>query len=358
MKTLVSILCALFLASAGGFGETAPLMRVKVNLADGSVINGTPLFPALILNTEFGRQTIPLELVSTLDFNKDGVKVGFANKDVLSGKINRKFFGVKTVFGVARLPYAQIKKMTFSQRIGGFGETAPPGLLLHAALDSIDENLDIFDAKMEAKNVKIVDGRNGGKAMLFEKIDSKVTVKIPFSPYAMQEGTVEFWAKFPNPNLPFGGNRGQPLFFNFTRPSKSYNNDFLYGFAFNDGGGKSGLIGRMPGVPVTGTHMMGAVSTVASTGLLGNTPGDWHHYAFIWKRDGLDFPGAKGSSLVYVIDGKIVSANGQLPNNPNPTLVAEPGVTVELHAFDSDTARSIVMSDFTIWDKAKIPVIE
>ena len=329
------------------------LMNVKVTLVDGSVLNGTTMFRMVALDTGFGRQQIPLGLVSSLDFKPGALKVEFANKDVLTGRHVREFYGVTTIVGEVSLPRSKIKQMTFSRRGAGPAQT---GLLLHAKLDSAEENLVRFNTRMDAKNVKIVDGpKPGTKGMLFDTSEAIAKIPLSFSPYAMQEGTVEFWAKFPNPYQAFSFGGGQPLFFNFTRQSQRVNNSFIYGFAGNDGGGKAGLIGRMPGVPVTGTHTYGTVQNVVSTGLLGDKAGDWNHYAFVWKRDGLKLPGAEGSSLVYVINGKIVSANGTLPANPNPVLETELGVALELHGENSDVTRPVVLSEFKIWNVAKIP---
>ena len=337
-------------------GAKAPLPRITAVLADGSVVKGTPLFPALVMNTSFGRQEIPLRLIASVEFSDNGLKVRFRNNDVLSGKTARKFYGLETVFGKAHLPYGQLKRMNFAPN----GEAGKSGLLLSAALGSPNENLEKFGAKMEAKNVKIVEGRNGGKAMGFHTKESTAAISLPFSPYAMKEGTVEFWARFTDPYKTFSGGGGQPWFFNITSPAFDVQCHFVCGFTNNDGLGKGGFTGRRPnGGFHAGTHSFGSAPNVSATRLLGDTPGGWHHYAYIWKEDGVDFPEAKGSNLVLAIDGKVVASSGRTAAKPNLTpefvkkMVSDNRFVI--HDENSDLNYFMEMSDLKIWNLAKIP---
>ena len=117
MKTIarnVSIMCAMLFAGVCAFGEPAapqaaqtkkpklPQVQIRANLTDGSLVYGAPLFPFIVMDTGFGRQFIPLNLVTDVGFAKDDVKVKFANNDVLTGKHVRDSFAFKTVFGDVR----------------------------------------------------------------------------------------------------------------------------------------------------------------------------------------------------------------------------------------------------------------
>ena len=340
--------------------ETGFTVASKVTLSDGSQIAGTPLFADIALVTSFGKHRIPLKYVASLDLHKDGAKIGFANKDVLSGTLGGESFRIATIFGEVTLAYAQIRKVSFATRRNARGGAEAPGLLLHAVLDSEDEDLAAFDARMKAQNVRIVDSPTG-KGMLLETVDAKLKIQLPFSPYAMSEGTIEFWAKLPKPYQSFLSGGGQPFFFNITTPALRYNDHFLFGFCGNDGNAKAGLIGRAFGI-VAGTHPFGSVNTISATGLLDNAPDGWHHYAFIWKRDGVDFPTVAGKQLVFTIDGKIVASNDRMVDNlehyRNLAKDNGMGYSLDVHDEASDCSRPIAISDIKIWDYAKLPTID
>ena len=89
--------------------------KVVVSLSEDSQLVGVPLFQTIELNTGFGKASIPLAQVLTLGFAADKIKVGFVNKDTLSGTLEGVSFKVETSFGPVDLPYAKIKTMAFSR---------------------------------------------------------------------------------------------------------------------------------------------------------------------------------------------------------------------------------------------------
>ena len=344
------------------FGQAVPTeaemaVKAKVTLTDGSVLLGVPRGASLALVTAFGRQEIPLEKVASLEFVKDGVKVGFHNRDVLTGKLEGAALDIQTAFDDSvRLEYALVKAVAFSRQRNIARNANEPGLLLYAPMDTDQQNLDLFGARMEAVNTRIVEGP-AGNAMLLDKADAKVTIHLPFSPYMMPEGTVEFWAKLPHARQRFSSvNGGAPLFFNIECPKARYNHHFVFGFTSNDGRGRAGLMGRFHGLAETATHPMGAVSSIAETGLLKDTPDGWHHYAFIWKYEGVDFPDARGKSLVLTVDGAIVAVGD---NYHNPQQAETDGCRLVIHDIhdkrSADSPLPIAMSDLKIWGYAKPP---
>ena len=336
--------------------EVAAAVKVKVTLADGSQLQGTLRTSSLALVTAFGKQEIPFAQITALDFAQDRVKVRFHNQDILSGYFEGATFDLQTVFDSVRLNFAQVKAIRFlSER--GTAHGNEPGLLLHALLDSDNEDLGIFDARMEIKNAQVIEGPSGGNALLLGSPDATISIDLPFSPYLMPEGTIEFWAKLPQPHQPFGGSGGQPLFFNIECPGTDYTAHFIFGFVGNDGCGGAGLIGRLHGLGFTATHSFGAVSTVAKTRLLGDTPDGWHHYAFIWKRDGANFPEAMGTTLLLVTNNKVVASCDKLMPLPFPDVTRDPDTNTRLSIHDSlsDCTRPVAMSDLKIWNYAKLP---
>ncbi|MCL1922034.1 MAG: LamG domain-containing protein [Kiritimatiellaeota bacterium] len=332
--------------------EAPAAATAKVTLADGSQLLGMPRTVSLALVTVFGKQEIPLAQVAVLDFDKDIAKVKFHNKDILSGKLEGEGFALTTVFKEVSLPYAQIKSVQFFRQRGTTLNAVEPGLLLHVRFDAEDEDLSRFDARMEARNVQIVEGPEGD-AMLVGTTDARVTIHLPFVPYKMPEGTIEFWAKLPQARQRFSHvASGQPLFFSIECPRLRYDHHFVFGFVSNNGFARAGLHGRIYGIGDVATHPMGAVSGIADTGLLGNTPDEWHHYTFIWKREGFDFPNVQGKLLALAVNGNIVAAGG----DTTPQQFATDECILIIHdKRNSDCSLPIVMSDLKVWDYARLP---
>jgi len=131
--------------------------------------------------------------------------------------------------------------------------------------------------------------------------------------------------------------------------------------------GGSGLIGTIPGFHAL-THPNTTLASVAETGLLGNTPDGWHHYTFIWNRDGVDFPEAKGKKLLLAIDGKIVASTDEPAEYHNhfrdfsKSLDANPRLNIPWDDAaikgEGVSNKPIEMSDLKVWNYAKLPALE
>jgi len=337
--------------------EAAVPVRAKVTLRDRSVLTGTPQFSELKLMTGSGEFQIPLPLVSTINFIKGQVKVSFFNKDVLTGTLEGSAFKVETSLGSVDFAYSQIESVAFFSQDGKAAPAATGhGLLLHVPFAADNENLDAFNAQMETLNAQVVEGPDGGNAMLLDSEDAKVAIHLPFSPYRMNEGTIELWVKLPDPHRTFGHSLGQPWFFNVLLHDAYPGGHLCMGFISNNGHAMGGLVGHMIGI-FAGTHSFGTVATVAETGLLGDTPDGWHHYALIWKKDGMDFPETRGKTLLVTVDGKIVTTSTMTPGTIPPDVEHDPDVGTRLVVRDhnSDCTRPIVVSDLKIWNYAKQP---
>ena len=350
MKRALVVWCAVALGQAA---QAEMALKAKVTLTDGSVIFGVPVAAALAVDTAFGKQEIPLDKVAALHFSTDGVKLTFYNRDVLSGKLGNAALLLQTLFDDnISLDYAFVKAVAFSRQRDISKSVNEPGLLLYVPLDAENQDLALFGARMEAAGVRLVEGP-GGNATLLENAEARVTIHLPFSPYAMSEGTIEFWAKLPQARQRFSGvASGQPLFFSIECPRARYEQHFLFGFVSNDGLGGAGLLGRIHGLGQVATHRSGAVSSIAETGLLKDAPDEWHHYALIWKHEGVDFPGARGKALVLAIDGEIVAV---ADNARNPLQVETDGCRLVIHdKRNSDCSRPVAVSDLKIWSRAKL----
>ena len=361
MRQLAGV--AMLAVAIGCFGqapkaEEYAAVSAKVSLADGSQLVGVPRFTTLPLVTAFGKQDIPLAHISTLDVTPGGVTVKFANRDVLSGKLEHTGFMLKTIFSDVRLEFAQVKTIQFSKQGGGKPGMNEPGLLLHARLDAETEDLGAFDARMNTTNVRVVEGRDG-HALLFEAPDARGFIDVPFSPFLMSEGTVEFWAKIQNPHQQFITGSGQPWFFNIECPEIKWTRHLVFGFSNNDGGGGGGLMGIFHGIAMTATHRWGTTQTVAETRLLGTTPDGWHHYTFAWKRgDGFEFPEVKGKALLFALDGKVVASIPDMTPVPQREAEQNPHAKVRIIINDnspSNRTYPFAIADLKVWDHAKLP---
>ena len=336
-------------------------VNVKVSLADGSQLQGTLHTSSLALVTGFGKKEIPLAQIATLDFAKDGVKVNFRNRDVLSGKLEGSAFVLRTIFNDVKLDSSQVKSIQF---LGG--GNAPrggkePGLLLHVQLDSANENLGTFNAYMETKDVHVIEGPSGNNALLLETEDSTVNILLPFSPWMMPEGTIEFWAKIPQPHRRFGNGGVHPMFVSIECPEVNYfAGHFIFGFSLNDGTGRGGLIARIHGMAVVGTHSFGETSSVAGTRLLGDTPDGWHHYSLVWKRDGFEFPEVKEKTFLLAVDGNTVASNDSSyyrNSFVDPKETEGKAIHFVIHGKSGENPP-LAMSDLKIWDHAKLPDVQ
>ncbi|MCL1920679.1 MAG: hypothetical protein FWG50_06315 [Kiritimatiellaeota bacterium] len=355
--TIATILMAVYAVRCVAQTETAeaPVVNAKVTLADGSQLLGASRAVPIALTTSFGKMQIPLEHISALDFNKDGAKVKFHNRDVLSGKLDGEVFELTTVFKEVKLPYTQMKSVQFSKQHGSaIANMDEQGLLLHVRFDADDEDLSRFNARMETRNVQIVEGPEGD-AMLLGSENAAAIITLPFTPYRMNEGTIEFWAKISQPDQRWRDGV-QPWFFNVDLHEKYPGCHFGLGFAINNGNGMGGLICHAMGI-LASTHRFGAVSTVEGSGVLGDTPDGWHHYAMIWKRDGLDFAGADGKALLVKVDGRIVASTGSGVGAIPPDIEHIPGIGTRfiIHDPRSTHLHPFAMAGLKIWDHAKLP---
>ena len=368
MKRLLAMM-AMLAACCFGQAQDDAAVNVKVNLTDGSQLQGTLHTSSLALVTGFGKKEIPLAQIATLDFAKDGVKVNFRNRDVLSGTLEGSAFVLRTIFNDLKLDSSQVKSIQFLGGQNALGKE--PGLLLHALLDSASENLGAFNAYMETKDVHVIEGPFGNNALLFAPGESNLMIDLPFSPYTMPEGMIEFWAKLPQPHQRLTGNGGQPWFFNIERVDIEEQAHIILGFNSNNGVGKGGLVGIIWGFADAGTHPAGGVSSVADTGVLGDTPDGWHHYAFIWKWDGLEFPEpdkplarvrglpeAQTPVLLLAVDGKPIASAGQHVNDVERFRKTESKCRFFINKGRINCTSPMAMSDLKIWDHAKLPDVQ
>ncbi|MCL1920675.1 MAG: LamG domain-containing protein [Kiritimatiellaeota bacterium] len=345
---------AAYSAGQDAKAEAPAPLKAKVALCDHSHVVGTPRITGLTMTTGFGKCDIPLHHVSTLLFVNGQAKTVLTNKNILTGMLEGTALTLDTSFGTLNIDYSKIASVTFATPQDAARLAHEDGLLLHVPLDAPDANLGAFDARIDIQDAQLTDGPFNDKALLFATPDAKATIHLPLSPYTMPEGTIAFWAKLPQPDQPFGDGRRQlPLFIVEQDEHEFF--PLVFGFNTNNGAGNAGLVGIIWHFACTGT---GTGATVEGTGLLGDTPGGWHHYAFIWKWKGLEFPEAQGYVLALAVDGKMVTSAGEISGFDDYVhLRNEPakGRVIFHDGGKFDNLPPVAMSNFKIWNCAKQP---
>ena len=364
---LIALASVMYGEQQAATADASVPMKVRLLLADKSQVMGTPLFSAFDLTAAYGKVSIPIELIAAVNFGgwtteSKCVKVNFVNKDILTGILDGSSLQFETVFGKVHFDYSKIKSLTFFKQ-GTIGQQES-GLLLHVPLDAEDTNLTMFNASMETKNISIVEGRNGN-AMLFGSPDASATIDLPFSPYTMQEGTIEFWAKLPEPNRRIRSNFNSLWFFYLKHEDFKHGLPFTFSFNENSGEGRAGLVGVICGFSHAGSHAFGNMSSVASTKLLGDTPDGWHHYSFLWKWAGFEeaheFAENQKQVILIAVDGKVVASGCELPTSKDYFLSNSVKSKCRFVIHDGwryANDHPVMMADLKIWAQAQLPPLE
>lgn len=99
-------------AQAGSSADAE--LQLVVELRDGSRIVGMPSIASVPLQTSFAKIDLPLKLVDTIEFAEDRerVKVNCANGDVLQGVLNLTSFNLTTSFGKVSVVLKDITRIS------------------------------------------------------------------------------------------------------------------------------------------------------------------------------------------------------------------------------------------------------
>ncbi|MFZ4397761.1 MAG: LamG domain-containing protein [Kiritimatiellia bacterium] len=183
MKQLIAILLSAMGLALVSQAQTSEVLRVMLDLEDGSRVIGTPACSSFPLQTSYAKVEVPLARIAQVSFLADHetVSVQLVNGDLLTGVLNRTPLELTTLFGKAAVPMNQIRSLQIS---AGVGFVLPPqlkkNLVLHFAFDK-DEKERVIDAS-EKKNDGQVRGatwlRQGhrGGAMQFDGVANHIFV--------------------------------------------------------------------------------------------------------------------------------------------------------------------------------------
>jgi hypothetical protein len=131
-------------------------------------------------------------------------------------------------------------------------------------------------------------------------------------------------------------------------------------------------MGYIWGFALATTHPAGQVSSVEAIDAFKDAPDDWHHYAFIWKNDGLDFPEIQdkkfgfnhfelpGTVILLTVDGKPIASAGKTLDSEDWNYLRNTASPCRLFFYDDKhpgRPHPKAISDLKIWDHAKLPVV-
>jgi hypothetical protein len=124
-------LLLILLSVAAAVAETNHAVRLRVELQDGSRVIGDSTLPGLPVETSFGKSTIPIVQVVSLQLADGGTNVALRlrNGDKLTGVLGLKRWEVNTVFGAVAIRSDLVRTVTIGR------SQALPGLLLYYSFD-------------------------------------------------------------------------------------------------------------------------------------------------------------------------------------------------------------------------------
>jgi len=177
-----------------------PVMKLNLDLTDGSQILGKPEIDTLVLATDYAEMKIALKLVQTVEFQEDhtSVAVSLNNGDSLRGKLKADEIRMDTLFGKVKIASRLITRLEVIYD-GGDDIAGTKDMVLYFPFDR-DEGGTVTDKSRQGNNgtVKaakwVKDERRGG-AYEFDGSGSMITVADAASLRISTGITVAAWIK-------------------------------------------------------------------------------------------------------------------------------------------------------------------
>jgi len=167
-----------------GFGDdtqTNEVMRVTLELSDGSRIIGIPQITSIPVQTAYAKMDIPLKQVLQVMIHADHetVSVEMANGDKLKGVLNLGPVELTTIFGKVSAGIEHITSIKVRLNTGtGLSATLKNGLVLYYSFDN-DEGKEVTDKsgkerQGETHGAKWTTKGKVGAALQFDGVDDFV----------------------------------------------------------------------------------------------------------------------------------------------------------------------------------------
>jgi hypothetical protein len=216
MKTsllCIVILSAVALNSTVGAEEDValPILRLEVDLIDGSRVIGTPRMESVSVETSYAKMDVPLKdvLVIGVAADHETASLELRNGDKLKGVIDLKGLKLETLFGKVSIGMEQVKEVRFMLFDGALSEALSKGLVLHYAFDR-DEGGKVADRSGMRNDGTIhggvawTDAGISGGACRFDGAESYIDTGNPSLANGFTEVTLSAWVR-PSSTTPHSG---------------------------------------------------------------------------------------------------------------------------------------------------------
>lgn len=334
--------------------DTTTTISANAMLKDGSTVKGTIGTEHISGSTLFTEKLdLNPTIVKSIAFvgTNGESKVFLVNGDAFAMNISNAGFKIKSLLGDLEIPRTNFRSLTFSIFSGV--NAADGGLIFYCTFD--DEasiTTPAFGPKGSFLQGKFLQGKIG-QALLTTVYSQNATFDLP-ADFFSTSGCIEFWAKILKPSS-YIGNGGDPRLFTITQ--KSSNNTICgIDIVSNNGAGNSGistatLLGNM-------ASLHGCRSLHYQELFPYSDYRDWHHYATVWNKDGIDdLPGRPRMALL--VDGKFIPdiQNHVRSAEDAAALISTPMRLSFTHDPNLDpelsTKSPFLIDEFRIWSYAK-----
>lgn len=190
-------LCAgVLMAQEAGHSSAASSQRLALELSDGSRIFGTTAIDRFEITTDYASMEIPLSKLSSVEFSrgKPEARVSLKNGDLINARLAAREIMMQTMFGRVSIPLSDLHRI----RVCGDGKAMPDGLVLHYTFDE-DEDGKVTDTSGSGNDgtmhgAAYVKEGKVGSAMSFNGDQAGVMLKNSPS-LELQDFTIMAWVK-------------------------------------------------------------------------------------------------------------------------------------------------------------------
>ena len=286
-------------------------LSASVTLRDSSVIKGTVAGDVAFEGDVIFKEGVklPVSLVRELTADgTNGVQVAtLTNGDKFHFAPATKTLSVATMLGELSIPFSSIRRVAFAEMAGGSAD----GLVYYCTFDSPEavEKPEVGPAGKFLSG-RFVEGKVG-KALAVAPYSDGAYVSLPPNTIG-QKGCFEFWAKFTPPSERIAVGQW-PCF--FTCGVLGAEPRFCLEWNANNGTGGGGLNAMLE-------HLRACTSSfghsMTYSGILGTATCDWHHYAVVWNKEGIESLSSSQAAPVKAaifLDGRPIACE-TFPNAP------------------------------------------
>jgi hypothetical protein len=343
MKTkhsLLGVFVAGLVCSAVLAGDEVKSVRLTCELEDGSRVLGVVEESQLGVRTDFAALELPLVSIRRILFlpGKEKIAVEFRNGDKVTGALRDVSWNLSTVFGVVSLPLDKVREI----RVHGAVGAAADGLVLWNGLGSRDE---IGASRVGAAGIykggSFGDGKFGGAFVAAH--NEPLMVTFPADAMTADAGCIEFWARlndFPR-ELAWGQN---PTLMRL----RASDNQFILHLNGNDGNSRGGLCAQAGPIGGCGTGRYGAWTYEQVLGA--GKVGQWHHYALVWDKKGIDGVANGNRRVAIFLDGVLHASE---EGNASAAMPSMDGAVLELFYNQHVGQGSVSFDNLKLWNYAK-----